>query len=139
MNYRLSTYADRVGRKIGYTLEAKGSVIDEKISKFKGNNIKENALEALYAGLCACRGRLKHEDLLMIEVQNVHLCNWLNGLIEYKDYSEGLDKVFAMLESLDCRYRFIFMLKPFVKGYMADKGITKVDVSSVDDLMSSFE
>lgn len=139
MNYRLSTYADRVGKKVGFTLELKGKVISEKIFRFKGTNIKENALEAIYAGLCACRGKLKHDDVLIVEVQNIHLCNWLNGLQEYKDYNEGLDNVFAMLESIDCRYRFIFVVKPYVKGYMSGKGFTKVEVTSIDDFMSTFK
>lgn len=138
MNYKISTYADRVNGKIGFTLEAEGKVLDEKIQKFEGTNIKENALHCVYLGIKACSGKLQHNDLLMIEVQNIHLCEWLNGMVEYKGYDTWLDRVFGVLELLDCRYRFYFSKKPFCKEYMKGRGTTKVQVGSVDDMMAEF-
>ena len=139
MNIRLSSYADRTQGKVGFTIEQNGKILEEKIIKFKGNNIKENALHIIYLGLRACTSRVNHNDILVIEVQNRHLCEWLNGMVEYKGYDLWLDKVFTTLESLDCRYNFYFNNTPFVKKYMKDKGISKIEVSSIDDMMSDLE
>lgn len=139
MNYKVSTYANRVDKKRGFTIEAEGKILEEKISKFEGDNIKENALQTILQGIRACRSLPSHNDILIIEVQNIHLCNWLNGLQEYKEYNEWLDKIFELLETLDCRYSFYFNKKPFAKEYIKGKGITKVSVGSVDDMMSDFE
>ena len=139
MNYRVSTYADRIGNNKGFIVEAEGKILEEKISKFEGNNIKENALQVVLQGLRACRNKVSHNDILLIEVQNVHLCNWLNGLKEYEGYNVWLDKIFELIETLDCRYLFYFNKKPFAKDYIKGKGVTKVEVSSIDDMMSDFE
>lgn len=140
MNYRLSTYADRVHGKRGFVLIGeRGGVVVEKITKFEGDNIKENALECISQGLSAVKNIVAHEDLLLIEVQNCHLCRWLDGSIENKSYSAGLDKVFAQIESIDCRYRYSMVAKPLAKFYMAGKDFTKLETVGVDDLMAEFE
>ena len=139
MVYRVGTYANRVEGNRGYLLEVEGRVVDEKISKFQGDNIKVNALEVILQGIRACRSRVSHEDLVIIEVQNTHLCDWLSGSVEYKEYSDSLDKIFEVLETLDCRYRFTFNKSPYAKEYLKGKGVTQVKVSSVADLMADFE
>ena len=139
MNYKLRTYADRVQGKRCFILEGDGRVLSEKVSKFSGDNIKENALTCVYQGLIACKGVVTHDDILVIEVQNSHLCEWLNGLSEHKNYSEALEKVFDMLDKVDCRYRFCHDVEPTTKRYLKKSEITKVEVSSVDDMMKDFE
>ena len=139
MNYKISTFADRVHGKRCFLLMKDGRVVAEKISKFEGTNIKENALECIFQGLNAAKNEVEHEDLLLIEVQNSHLCNWLDGSIENKEYCEGLDKVFATIEGIDCRYRYVLNSKPVAKGYMQGKDITRVQTVGLDDLMSEFE
>lgn len=138
MNYKLSTYADRVKGKRGFLLIKGGAVTASKVSKFEGDNIKENALEVIVQGITVVRNEIAHEDLLIIEVQNSHLCNWLSGSVEYREYSVGLDKVFAQLDTVDCRYRFVYESKPLAKGYVADNEPTKMDTVGLDDLMSEF-
>lgn len=138
MNFKLSTYANRVKGKRCFILMRDGKIIAEKISKFDGDNIKENALACISQGLCATKNVISHEDLLLIEVQNSHLCHWLDGSIENKEYSDGLDKVFAQIEGIDCRYRYLLNAKPIAKTYMENKGITQVKTIGVDDLMSEF-
>lgn len=140
MNYRLCTFADRKGGKCGFVIENNGHILDSKIEKFVGSNIKENALHIIYLGLRACKNVVHHGDMLLVDVQNVHLCHWLNGAVEYKDYSDWLDRVFCTLETLDCRYRF-YLDKgdSFIKKFVADNGVTKVSVGSIDDMMKEFE
>lgn len=139
MVYRVSTFANRVEGNRGYILESEGRIIGEKISKFQGDNIKENVLEVVLQGIRACRNNVAHEDYVIIEVQNTHLCDWLNGSVEYKEYSSSLDKIFEVIETLDCRYRFTFTKNPYAKKYIKGKGVSQVKVSSIDDLMSDFE
>lgn len=139
MNYKLSVYADRIHKKSGYVLLLNGSVLAEKVMRFRGDNIKENALSALYNGLLACKSQIHHNDVVVIEVQNQHLCNWLNGLVEYDGYADYLDKVFSVLEMFDCRYSFYFSKDVFAKKYISDKSFTSVKVGTIDDMMSDFE
>lgn len=139
MNYTISTYANRVEGNRGFVIESKGRILDEKISKFEGENIKENALQVILQGIRACRNLPTHDDILIIEVQNSHLCKWLNGAQEYSGYAEYLDPIFELIETLDCRYHFYYNNKPFAKSYIKGKDTTKVSVGSVDDMMADFE
>lgn len=138
MNYKLSTYADRVNGKVCFVIESGGKILNDKIISFKGTNIKENALSIIYQGIKSCSLLLEHEDILVIEVQNRNLCDWLNDEVEYKDYFTYLYKVFAVLELLDCRYLFHFVKNPLAKKYMKGKGLTQMEFSAVDDMMSEF-
>jgi len=139
MNYNLSVSADRSLGKSGYILCSKGNVITYKVSRFKGSNIKENILRQIESGLRECKNILHHDDNLYIEVQNSHLCDWLNGRIEKKDYSKCLSDVFDVLEMLDCMYKFIYVQGTLAASYIASKEFSKVETSSIDDLMSEFE
>lgn len=139
MNCSLSVYADRVNGKVGYVIMSDGRIVSEKIGRFKGNNIKENVLQYVFLGLKDCRSRVHHEDILTVGVQNIHLYQWLNGMMEYKDYSTYLDKVFGVLELLDCKYRFYFSKNLYMKSYIQDRDLTGIKVSTVDDMMRDFE
>ena len=139
MNYKLSVHADRVSEKDCFILLKEGRVIAEKVSRFFGDSIKENVLQTLYQGFLACRGVLTHDDILVIEIQNRHVHSWLSGLVDYDEYGAYLDKVFDVLETLDCRYKFFFTDKPFAKQYAKKRNFTREKMSSVADLMSEFE
>lgn len=139
MNWKLSTYADRVNGKRCFILMKGGKVFAEKVSKFSGTNIKENALDCISQGLSAVKNEISHNDLLIIEVQNSHLCNWLDGSMENKGYSGGLDKVFAQIDGIDCRYRYVLNAKPVAKLYTEGRDLTKVETVGVDDFMSEFD
>lgn len=138
MNYKLSTYANRATGKSGYVISADGSILNSKVSKFVGNNIKENALRQVYFGLKACKNLVSHLDILIVEVQNSQIYNWLDGSIEYKEYTHWLDKIFEVLELLDCRYNFYFNANTFAKSFIKDKDFTKQAVCTLDDMMSDF-
>ena len=138
-NFRLSCYAGRTLGKCGYTIELEGAVLNKSVFKTPSDNSKECILEAIYRGLKAVKKSIKHEDLLIIEVQNVHLCEWLNGLKEYKGYEEYLDRVFLTLEGIDCSYRFVFVKKPFASYVVRNQGIDKLKASSTKGLLEEFK
>lgn len=135
MNIKLSVYSCRTKGKSGFAIYEKGSVVDSKVGSLSSSNIKEDVLISLVKGLRACRSRVQHEDILYIEIQNQHLCSWLSGLVEYKGYSTFLDEVFSVLESLDCRYKFMFVEKPTAKK-LIEEGKVELKGMSVDNAFS---
>lgn len=137
MNIKLSVYTNRVAGLSGYLVCKSGDILDINVSKLYSQNIKEDILEKLTRGLRACRNIVSHNDILYIEVQNQHLCNWLDGKVEYKGYSSGLDSVFEVLETLDCRYRFLFVKEPIAKPYV-QKGKTEMSVQSIAEAFADF-
>lgn len=132
MNIRLSTYANRVAGKNCVLVEKAGIVKSPIIFKSISRNLKENMLECIYRGLKHVKPEVSHEDFLWIEVQNNHLNNWLSGKEEYKGYEEYLDKVYDVLEGIDCQYKFLFNSKPFAKTYALDKKVEKPKYEGID-------
>lgn len=120
MNVKLSVYSSRPKKKTGYVIYKNGIAVETKVGSMIGDNIKEDILSSLTRGLRACRGYVIHEDILYIEIQNQHLCSWLSGCVEHKGYSDTLDAAFEALESLDCRYRFVFVEKPSAKSVIEE-------------------
>ena len=111
MNCRLSCGANRKLKKIGYTYEVGGRIEDSGVFKTVSTNMKENILESIIKGMKACRGKVHHEDLLIIEVQNQHLAQWLSGEVTYKGYEDYLDRLFDVLDK-----RSQYIIKHYV-GY----------------------
>lgn len=142
MNYKVSVYAGRPEGKRCYLLEADGRRVSEKVSTFKGDNIKENALECVLQGLTACKPLVTHHDYVVVEVQNRHLNDWLNDFSQstgYENYDNILDKIFEVLDNLDCRYKFVFVKNSYVKKFLHTAKLSEVKVGSVDSLMSEFK
>lgn len=138
MNCRLSCGANRKLKKIGYTYEVGGRIEDSGVFKTVSTNMKENILESITRGMKACRGKVHHEDLLIIEVQNQHLAQWLSGEVTYKGYEDYLDRLFDVLESMDCRYKFMFVPKPYALSFIENNNIKKEQMSSISSLMEEF-
>lgn len=135
MNLKLSVYCSRPKGVSGFAIYENGRVTDSKVDSVLSDNIKENVLLALTKGLRACRGVVSHDDILYIEIQNQHLCSWLSGCVEYKGYSSYLDEAFSVLESLDCRYKFMFVGKPTCKA-LVEEGKAEVKGMSVENAFS---
>lgn len=135
MNYRLSCATDRVGKKNGYVLEKQGIELCSSFFKPVNDNIKDNILETVYRGLKSAGLYVSHDDILLIEIQNMHLFNWLSGLVEYKGYEGYLDKVFEVLEGIDCRYRFVFEKRPYAKMLFSSRDYDKIKGSGFLDVM----
>lgn len=136
MNIKLSVCTNRVKGKSGYAVYIDGDVKASNVGGLTSNNIKEDILNKLAKGLRACREFVSHEDILYIEIQNQHLCSWLDGKVEYKGYSEGLDSVFEVLESLDCRYKFMFVKVPICSKMVESYTGEKSKGMSVEDAFS---
>lgn len=140
MNYRLSICSVRTKGKHGYVIEAGGKTIETSVSNISSMNLKEDILGLLAKALRAVKPLVNHEDLLAIEIQNVHLQQWLSGTVDYKDYSEPLGAVFDVLESIDCRYRFIFKAEPYAKGIVLNTDLNKTSFGfSIKDIAKEFK
>lgn len=110
MNIILSCASDKKKSR-GAVIISKGGrrVVEESFSlicREGGITLKEYMFETLIKGLKLVGDYINHDDLLLIEVSNRHMVDWLNGSQEYKDYNSYLDEVYSILESLDCRYLF---------------------------------
>ena len=141
MNYRLSIAALRVKGKRGFVIERKGMTLEASVHKSSSSNLKEDILNTVTEGLRVIRPYIKHEDILFIEIQNQHLQQWLSGMVEYKDYADALDRVFEVLENLDCRYRFIFVKDPYAKKVVSQTRLSSSgnSGSSLLDVIKEFE
>jgi len=139
MNYRVSCGVDRPCQKQGFVIEQSGKTEKEVVMKLYSDNLKESVLDCIYHALKEVKPLVKHEDVVIVEVQNAHLVDWLSGLVEYKGYEKELDLVFEVLESIDCRYRFVFCKTPFIKKYLRGMELTEtLKTSSIKDLMGEF-
>lgn len=138
MNYRLSVCSVRTEGKNGYVLEAQGKLLDSKVGSLKSTNIKKDVLTILVDALRCARSYVKHEDIMYIEIQNMHLQQWLSGMVEYKDYATELDAVFEVLESIDCRYKFVFLKEPYARSFVKTHNLEGIKAGSFSDVMKDF-
>lgn len=139
MNIKVSCFADRTNGLVTSTVEVGGNVRKSKVVRFSGSNIKENAIRACINGLQLARGIVSHKDLLTIEVQNQHLAGWIAGAVEYKGYTDYLDNLFSLLDSIDCRYIVSFVKEPYAKLFGIHHGCTKTKFTTVGNLVSDLE
>ena len=138
MNYRLSTFASRVDRKCCFVLEVGGNIVNSSVLPFRGSNIKINALDIIERGLRSARVIVKHEDLLVVEVQNRHIKGWLSGETAYTDYFEEIDRLLEVLDSIDCKYRMLFVPDTYAKEYLKKAKVSRVSASSASSVMADF-
>ena len=71
---------------------------------------------------------------LTIEIENRWVYEWLELEREQQKYIQYIDKVFDILDTLDCKYRFLHNETPQV-NLLLDKGVQKEKVK----LLSSVE
>ena len=96
------------------------------------SKLKEYVFESVIRGLRNVRSLVNHDDLLLIELPNMHMVEWLNGSKEYKGYNQYLDTVADIVDTLDCRYLFT---KTNVKDAkkLLEESVSKVEVMGIDD------
>lgn len=137
-NYRLSICSIRgLVQKHGYIIESGGKTLESSVSSIEfAINLKKDLLSVLVKGLRSVKPWLQHDDMLYVEIPNQHLANWLNGRVEYKDYVEELDKVFEILETIDCRYKFMFVNSPYAREVVKN---TKLFLNEGSSLIESFK
>lgn len=135
MNIILSCYANK--EKGSIVIEKGGKIEYKEVFKInkKDSTLKEYIFESLIKGLRKVRTYVSHDDLLLVCLQNSHMCEWLNGSKDYKDYSEYLDTVYPILESIDCRYLFSHTDVKKAK-LVAKEEIKKETLTGVSSLMN---
>lgn len=139
MNVLLSVNArnERNGYVFGYVIKKQGKTVAEhtSIRTDKGrDSLKTLQLEEIIDGLAKLRGLVEHEDVLTIEIENRWVYEWLELEREQQKYIQYTDKVFDILDTLDCKYRFLHNETPQV-NLLLDKGVQKEKVK----LLSSVE
>ena len=139
MNVLLSVNArnERNGYVFGYVIKKQGKAVAEhtSIRTDKGrDSLKTLQLEEIIDGLAKLRGLVEHEDVLTIEMENRWVYEWLELEKEQQKYIQYTDKVFDILDTLDCKYRFLHNETPQV-NLLLDKGVQKEKVK----LLSSVE
>lgn len=139
MNVLLSVNArnEKNGYVFGYVIKKQGKTVAEhtSIRTDKGrDSLKTLQLEEIIDGLAKLRGLVEHEDVLTIEIENRWVYEWLELEREQQKYIQHIDKVFDILDTLDCKYRFLHNETPQV-NLLLDKGVQKEKVK----LLSSVE
>lgn len=139
MNILLSVNArnEKNGYEFGYVIKKQGKTVAEhtSIRTDKGrDSLKTLQLEEIIDGLAKLRGLVEHEDVLTIEIENRWVYEWLELEREQQKYIQYTDKVFDILDTLDCKYRFLHNETPQV-NLLLDKGVQKEKVK----LLSSVE
>lgn len=139
MNVLLSVNArnEKSGYVFGYVIKKQGKTVAEftSIRTNKGQeSLKTLQLEEIINGLAKLRGLVEHKDVLTIEMENRWVYEWLELEREQQKYIKYTDKVFDILDTLDCKYRFLHNETPQV-NLLLDKGVQKERVK----LLSSVE
>lgn len=139
MNVLLSVNArnEKNGYELGYVIKKQGKTVAEhtSIRTDKGrDSLKTLQLEEIINGLAKLRGLVEHEDVLTIEMENRWVYEWLELEREQQKYIQYIDKVFDILDTLDCKYRFLHNETPQV-NLLLDMGVQKERVK----LLSSVE
>lgn len=139
MNVLLSVNArnKKNGYVFGYVIKKQGKTVAEHTSlrTDKGrDSLKTLQLEEIIDGLAKLRGLVEHDDVLTIEMENRWVYEWLELEREQQKYIQYTDKVFDILDTLDCKYRFLHNETPQV-NLLLDKGVQKEKVK----LLSSVE
>lgn len=139
MNVLLSVNArnEKNGYEFGYVIKKQGKIVAEhtSIRTDKGrDSLKTLQLEEIIDGLAKLRGLVEHEDVLTIEIENRWVYEWLELEREQQKYIQYTDKVFDILDTLDCKYRFLHNETPQV-NLLLDRGVQKERVK----LLSSVE
>lgn len=139
MNVLLSVNArnEKNGYIFGYVIKKQGKTVAEhtSIRTDKGrDSLKTLQLEEIIDGLAKLRGLVEHNDVLTIEIENRWVYEWLELEREQQKYIQYTDKVFDILDTLDCKYRFLHNETPQV-NLLLDMGVQKERVK----LLSSVE
>lgn len=129
MNVLLSVNArnEKNGYVFGYVIKKQGKTVAEhtSIRTDRGrDSLKTLQLEEIIDGLAKLRGLVEHEDVLTIEMENRWVYEWLELEREQQKYIQYTDKVFDILDTLDCKYRFLHNETPQV-NLLLDMGVQK--------------
>ena len=106
---KLEVYWDKSSKKQGYSIIVDGKTVKEEIVKSTTDDKKVGILSELKRGLLNVKTYTKHDDTLMIVLQDKLITKWFytyKAEKKYQKYLDMMDELSDIIEELDCKYRF---------------------------------
>lgn len=108
----------------GFALVRDGKSLIAKT--FTGSNKRQLLLQNLQRGIVAGKDFIKHEDILIIEVNDSYVYNWLKEDSPNSKYLEQFTATHIALNKLICKYRFVLNNNPIVNRLELEKSYIPV-------------
>ena len=108
----------------GFALVRDGKSLVAKA--FTGRNKREVLLRNLQRGVVAGKDFVKHNDILIIEINDSYVYNWLKEDSPNTNYLDQFTATHVALNKLICKYRFVLNTKPIVNRLELEKAFVPV-------------
>lgn len=108
----------------GFALVRDGKSLIAKA--FTGRNKREVLLRNLQRGVVAGKDFVKHNDILIIELNDSYVYNWLKEDSPNTNYLDQFTATHVALNKLICKYRFVLNTKPIVNRLELEKAFVPV-------------
>lgn len=108
----------------GFALVRDGKSLIAKA--FTGKNKRELLLRNLQRGVVAGKDFVKHNDILIIEINDSYVYNWLKEDSPNTNYLDQFTATHVALNKLICKYRFVLNTKPIVNRLELEKAFVPV-------------
>lgn len=108
----------------GFALVRDGKSLIAKA--FTGRNKRELLLRNLQRGVVAGKDFVKHNDILIIEINDSYVYNWLKEDSPNTNYLDQFTATHIALNKLICKYRFVLNTKPIVNRLELEKAFVPV-------------
>lgn len=108
----------------GFALVRDGKFLIAKA--FTGRNKRELLLRNLQRGVVAGKDFVKHSDILIIEINDSYVYNWLKEDSPNTNYLDQFTATRVALNKLICKYRFVLNTKPIVNRLELEKAFVPV-------------
>lgn len=108
----------------GFALVRDGKSLVAKA--FTGRNKREVLLQNIQRGVVAGKDFVKHNDILIIEINDSYVYNWLKEDSPNTNYLDQFTATHTALNKLICKYRFVLNTKPIVNRLELEKAFVPV-------------
>lgn len=108
----------------GFALVRDGKSLIAKA--FTGRNKRELLLRNLQRGVVAGKDFVRHNDILIIEINDSYVYNWLKEDSPNTNYLDQFTATHVALNKLICKYRFVLNTKPIVNRLELEKAFVPV-------------
>ena len=108
----------------GFALVRDGKSLIAKA--FTGRNKREVLLRNLQRGVVAGKDFVKHNDILIIEINDSYVYSWLKEDSPNTNYLDQFTATHVALNKLICKYRFVLNTKPIVNRLELEKAFVPV-------------
>lgn len=135
-NVKLECYSsEKLGKK-GFLIEKEGRVVHSDVSKMS-DDYKRGIFLSLYDGILVVRGMVDHDSMLTIVLQNRNVAEWVLNRDEYKcsKYSDVSDKVFDLIDELDCKYRIVSMKSYGAQRMVKTEPVRGLETSGIESVL----